>query len=137
MGAADFDSRATGKTVDEAFRTARDAAAWEYGHGGYTGTIAEKGTFVEFVPPEGVPVEDVIYAISQGRGSVRRRPDGTWEDYVPPAPEWAHRLKEKSPTWGKHNAWKYALEIYSDKWGPALAIRTGPNEWVFFGVASC
>jgi hypothetical protein len=33
-------------SAKEAFRSAVDQARYEYGHGGYTGTIAEKGEFV-------------------------------------------------------------------------------------------
>jgi hypothetical protein len=46
MGAQSFEVYAKGKTAREAFAKARDEAQWECGHGGYTGTIAEKGTFV-------------------------------------------------------------------------------------------
>ncbi len=46
MGASVFFSTASGKSAKEAFRTAVDEAAWENGHGGYTGTIAEKDSFV-------------------------------------------------------------------------------------------
>jgi len=37
---------AKGKTAQEAFDAAVAQARHEYGHGGYTGTIAEKQTFV-------------------------------------------------------------------------------------------
>ena len=46
MGASAFFSSAAGHSDKEAFRAARDHAAWEYGHGGYTGTIAEKDSYV-------------------------------------------------------------------------------------------
>jgi hypothetical protein len=42
MGACDFFNSASGKTVAEAFRTVTADARYEHGHGGYTGTIAEK-----------------------------------------------------------------------------------------------
>lgn len=54
MGASTFYTRASGKTAKEAFQAARDNAFWERGHGGYTGTIAEKTSFVE------IPVADCI-----------------------------------------------------------------------------
>lgn len=41
MGAAEFCTIASGKTVKEAFINAVDDASYEHGHG-YTGTIAEK-----------------------------------------------------------------------------------------------
>lgn len=46
MGAEQFIHPASGKNAKEAFNNAVEDAAWECGHGGYTGTIAEKGDFV-------------------------------------------------------------------------------------------
>jgi hypothetical protein len=43
MGACDFYEVAQGKTAREAFQRAVEDAQYESGHGGYTGTIAEKG----------------------------------------------------------------------------------------------
>ena len=51
MGAQDFDQVAEGKNAREAFRNAKEAAAYEYGHGGYSGTIAEKHEFVMIAIP--------------------------------------------------------------------------------------
>ena len=45
MGASDFWTPARGKTAQEAFNNAVDEARYEHGHGGYTGTIAEKHSF--------------------------------------------------------------------------------------------
>lgn len=44
MGASDFYQFQpdTGGSFNDSFDTARESAAWEYGHGGYTGTLAEK-----------------------------------------------------------------------------------------------
>jgi hypothetical protein len=47
MGACDFTVGAKGATAKEAFSRAIEDARYERGHGGYTGTIAEKGTFVK------------------------------------------------------------------------------------------
>jgi hypothetical protein len=46
MGAAQFTTTAEGKDAKEAFKNAVEEAGYEYGHGGYTGTIAEKSSFV-------------------------------------------------------------------------------------------
>jgi len=46
MGASVFFTSASGSSAKEAFRDAVDEAAYEHGHGGYTGTIAEKNEFV-------------------------------------------------------------------------------------------
>lgn len=45
MGDEYFYCMAESHTVAEAFEKARDAAFWEYGHAGYTGSIAEKDQF--------------------------------------------------------------------------------------------
>ena len=46
MGATTFETYADGTDPDTSFDTARDAARYEDGHGGYTGTIAEKDSYV-------------------------------------------------------------------------------------------
>jgi hypothetical protein len=46
MGACNFGNFVPETDVREAFRQAVAAAAWESGHGGYTGTIAEKDSYV-------------------------------------------------------------------------------------------
>lgn len=46
MGAEYFTVRSTGKTAQEAFNAAIEEAVYDHGHSGYTGTIAEKDTFI-------------------------------------------------------------------------------------------
>ena len=46
MGACTFRTISDGRTAKEAFVEAVREAQYEYGHGGYTGTIAEKSDFV-------------------------------------------------------------------------------------------
>ena len=58
MGATTFATFAEGKTANEAFAQAREDAFYYHGHAGYTGTIAEKTTFVMIPVPEGAdPLE--------------------------------------------------------------------------------
>jgi hypothetical protein len=45
MGAETFFSRAKGQTAQAAFDAAKTQAEYDYGHRGYTGTIAEKDAF--------------------------------------------------------------------------------------------
>ena len=45
MGACEFSVSSKGKTAAEAFSKAVSDAQYESGHGGYSGTIAEKGSF--------------------------------------------------------------------------------------------
>src|SRR5438309_831242 len=51
MGASNFSDVATGKTAKEAFRNAVEEAQYDHGHAGYSGTIAEKGSFVTISMP--------------------------------------------------------------------------------------
>jgi len=46
MGGCDFTVGAKGQTAKEAFSRAVTDAQYQSGHGGYTGTIAEKHSFV-------------------------------------------------------------------------------------------
>lgn len=45
MGGQQFTTFAKGASPKEAFSSARDRAQYDHGHGGYTGTIAEKPGF--------------------------------------------------------------------------------------------
>ncbi|MER5302253.1 hypothetical protein ABT039_22720 [Streptomyces lasiicapitis] len=45
MGAEYFSAYQAGTNVDQAFRDAVEHARYEHGHGGYTGTIAEKHSY--------------------------------------------------------------------------------------------
>lgn len=54
MGACNFATSAYGKSARSAFQSAVADACYEYGHGGYTGTIAEKSTFTVVQMPEGM-----------------------------------------------------------------------------------
>ena len=58
MGAEVFMVEASGKTAREAFNGACEEAFYMHGHGGYSGTIAEKDSFVEISVPEGKVPED-------------------------------------------------------------------------------
>ena len=53
MGAEVFFTKAKGKTAKEAFNAAVDQAHYDYGHAGYTGSIAEKNSAVEIKLPQG------------------------------------------------------------------------------------
>lgn len=46
MGATTFVQYATGETAEAAFAAAVAKAQYDYGHSGYTGTIAEKHDFI-------------------------------------------------------------------------------------------
>jgi hypothetical protein len=53
MGGTTFTTRAKGKSAREAFDAAVSHAQFMHGHGGYSGTIAEKSSFVVIGLPMG------------------------------------------------------------------------------------
>jgi len=82
MGADVFFTRARGGTAKEAFIEAVDDAYYEYGHNGYTGTIAEKDGFVMIKLPEGmdpVAYADTLIANDDDRISNKWGPAGCIE----------------------------------------------------------
>jgi len=60
MGAVDFTHVAYGESPEKAFSSAVQEASYDYGHAGYTGTIAEKSGFEMKTVPEGETIEDFI-----------------------------------------------------------------------------
>ena len=63
MGAESFITYARGDTAEEAFRAAVSEAQWDYGHSGYSGTIAEKDGFVMIALPTGEDPCDFAFAL--------------------------------------------------------------------------
>jgi len=53
MSADEFMQTGRGNSPANAFATAREEAAYEHGHGGYTGTLAEKSAWVMITMPDG------------------------------------------------------------------------------------
>ena len=123
MGACDFITYMSGENASKAFEAAGEGAFWEYGHGGYTGTIAEKEGFIDFTSQ--VPADkrlEVISAISN--------------TFVP---EYLPAIDGVSPA-----LLREILKAYGDKWGPAVCLQVGEcategktlAEFVFLGIAS-
>lgn len=96
MGATDFLCRGKGKTAKIAFNLLVRAYEDEHGTRGYTGTIAEKSSFVMIDVPEGTDPTSFINKL----------------------------INDDDPR-------------ISDKWGPAGCCKVGPEEYLFFGFASC
>ena len=114
MGALQFTAAvkvAKKATDDEAFQAAKDQASYESGHGGYTGTIAEKHSFI------------MIHRAKSAESAARivESMMGGWGSAVP-----LYRPEVE--------------EMFEDKWGPAGAIRHPLDDKtdgvVFFGWAS-
>jgi hypothetical protein len=75
MGGQTFETIAGGKDPKEAFARAREQAAWDHGHSGYTGTIAEKDDFVLIDVPAG---EDPITFAEKIVRDGDKRVDDKW-----------------------------------------------------------
>lgn len=114
MGGEAFKNTGKGASAAQVFCELVDNARYEYGHGGYTGTIAEKDEFVVFDVPEGMTPREFIRA-------AERQSDGE---------------EDSARTDAQRAAIAKARRIVDDKWGPAAAVQTGEGEWTFFGWAS-
>lgn len=110
MGATNFETNGRGKTASEAFQKLVAEARHEYGHGGYTRTIAEKSTFIEFIVPREMTVRTFVDAI---------------EEYA-----------SAGSAFINHPVVVRARKVWSDKWGPAVCVKTGEDQWLFLGWAS-
>ena len=75
MGAQEFGVKAEGKTAKAAFSAAVKDARYYHGHGGYTGTIAEKDSFVEIKVPEAVDPIEYAWSLIEKEDS---RVDDKW-----------------------------------------------------------
>ena len=139
MGASDFDMCIGGKSVADAFENAvKDALYW-HGHGGYSGTIAEKDGYKEFVIPAGMTSEDFLDLLARAESETVHVVYGGDDDY-------ARRAKaEAKEHWDKlvklMGGESQAHEIkntYDDKWGPAVcwADPVVEGQYFFCGIAS-
>jgi len=149
MGACGYETLSHGSTVGDAMFAAVGEAQWEHGHGGYTGTIAEKGDWVEFDLPPRVTAAKVLHllyvATYPATTAASRKQDRTerraWDGLV--------------AIFGEREALRL-LELFNDKWGPAVALPVrgkaladykqrngikrmprGGGVWLFCGYASC
>ena len=114
MGATTFINKRKAERAQDAFCSLVQDALDEYGHAGYTGTIAEKHEYVELDVPSGYSVgrwiESLLYSIV---------PQGITEQ--------------------DRKEWDRQLDIIDDKWGPAGCIKVDKDDggyFVFFGWAS-
>lgn len=113
MGATTFETTALGRTPGAAFDAAvKDALYWN-GHGGYTGTIAEKDGFV-FAGTLSIRymnrVDDFFYKVMDWhqKGRKSKLPKGIPASVAPLFVRW--------------------YETYDDKWGPAVCFEITGRE---------
>jgi hypothetical protein len=154
MGAHYFATAAWGKTPQAAFQAAQERARWEHGHGGYTGTIAEKHDFALFtVPPrmtarkfemlvseaaESADVEDARDDLRIAEAWLRSKPKGQVRVAQRRVREWQARVRQyerdEAKLTRKLGAHAYLIRqvaevAHGDKWGPAAAVEvTSPAE---------
>jgi hypothetical protein len=147
MGADFFTDTATGKTAREAFRQAVEHAQYESGHGGYTGTIAEKHEYVLFALPARLTTEKLIslvcdaeyegqvddWSVRQARLDYANAKPGTKRAaktrLVRAEKEYAKQVREAKRFWSKlrpevaEAVRAVSAVANGDKWGPAAAVE--------------
>ena len=98
MGAVNFFQIAIGKDADTAFRTAKGEAQYDFGHAGYTGTIAEKHSFIIYDAPPNMSAFKYAEMIENGNCNLFKID-----------PMYADTLKR-------------AIDCFDDKWGASVCI---------------
>lgn len=158
MGATTFSTFANGKTVEEAFSNAVGEAYYWHGHGGYTGTIAEKSGAMAFDIPilphwtdmdEHKLVEQVQSACDwytiDGQGHWSHE-EGQWISAGDPfamtyeAGSWQSKAQNDAKQLANAmgvKKFQEMCEIASQKWDDCVAFRISNTTWGFFGWASC
>jgi hypothetical protein len=112
MGADFYNNTVIAPTAKEAFQSAVETAQWEHGHGGYTGTIAEKaGDGFVMVPADRMPIP-LVQPVTNA-----------WLRAFINAAQEAEDFEDK---WGP----AFCVDI-----GPSVK-KPGERQWLFFGYAS-
>jgi hypothetical protein len=105
MGAEIFEDVGVGKTIHDAFLSVKENALHECGHRGYTGTIAEKGSYTLFDRPKNLTVDQILEGGLCG-----------WLEYEDPAMKDNKSFLEK------------VFKVADDKWGNAACIELTAEE---------
>lgn len=115
MGACEFyDIMKSNDDIQTTFRHGVEMAAYEHGHGGYSGTLAEKCDLVVFVPAKA--------SLSTARFSelLDQMGRNRWKnpDRYNPHPE-----PDDAVTPDQLRMLKHAFAVAEDKWGPAAGME--------------
>jgi hypothetical protein len=158
MGACEFAIDNIGKTVAEAFDQPVESARFNYGHAGYTGTMAEKDGFVLIDRPPRITADRLMATIidatqwafwldtAEKYRHVYTKPEKRCEKAWDRLCKWFPHGEYYGPTRSAESLCKH----YDDKWGPAIAVEQSPAEkkerwkniprgsktFLFFGLAS-
>jgi len=126
MGADSFEDYGSGATVAEAFHAVVERALWEHGHGGYSGTIAEKGQYALVNVPAGTDVRGLVDTLSMYGYWKQQAGRDSFEHHNQMGKDEAKaKIAEAKAKFPGIDLSKLT-DIYGDKWGPCLAIPTEP-----------
>lgn len=109
MGAEVFYNRTKGTSAKESFKREHENACYEHGHGGYSGTLAEKSGHTMSNKPTEIDADEWIEMV---------------EDFDVDDRDQEH-----------YYALKKDFNVYDDKWGNALCVPT-EDGFIFCGWAS-
>lgn len=164
MGATSFVTTVRGATPHDAFSSAVNEALYLHGHGGYTGTIAEKSGFTMCPIPS--TIEFRFWARSGNELEVALGtigPKSQWrtdcvgetaaelrrfaKEYDEGAPEWtqcetvwetrAYKAVRDLLLFGTPQQVIDTHRVWNDKWGNALCVPVAEATYMFMGYASC
>jgi hypothetical protein len=124
MGSANFRTINTGVNAEAAFDQAVAQAFDEYGYEGYTGSIAEKDSFIIVRLPLNVEAELVVGALDLSQCADSH--------YATDREEAATAKALLNAYFGESDADKM-IATYLNKWGPALCFKLRPPEIVQWG----
>ena len=159
MGATEFAIDNFGKTIGDAYNKQVDSDCYNFGHSGYTGTLAEKDGYVLIDRPNRITAGRLMDTIIDAEQWMFW--DDTDEKYRHAYSKPKARCRvawERLDKWYPPRGFKQGVidardicKTYGEKWGPALAVEQSPAEkkkrwnglprgsktFLFFGMASC
>ncbi len=146
MGSSDFFTSERGTSAQDAFNRATAEALHEHGHGGYTGTIAEKQSFTLFVVNKPLYRQLVRKRLRAAEEGLKTTKKDNWR-FKPLTQTIAKmRTESETPTFNPQLLANHYMEEgdprIDDKWGPAGCLpypkeKGKPDrKFLFFGSAS-
>lgn len=108
-----------GDNVKGAHAKAHDQAAWDHGHGGYTGSLAEKPKYEFFELPPDLDPHQLLSWIEHT--------EWNWTTSTDPRRTSKPCLPDEVPAQYRELVEKVFL-VSDDKWGPCAAVEI-PEKW--------